>query len=191
MGNEFPSDIAFRRAADRTLSGNLDRKAKPRTELRHSKDDDTGNAANKNMLLHNSPSFLPACGLAGQAHLEAGAVEAWAVGGPSLVRRPTTGTPSGSLKSQEFSDRPTKSRIAGSVDQARRSAARVRSAGTPGAKKGRMSDPRPMDWIGGKLARSRRNSVAGCRPSFSMAGVLTSVGLPNPLERTGGEFSRT
>jgi hypothetical protein len=43
-----------------------------------------------------------------------------------------------------------KSRIAGSVDQARRSAARVRSEGTPEAKKGRMSDPVPIDSIGGK-----------------------------------------
>jgi len=55
------------------------------------------------------------------------------------------------LKSHEFSDKPMKLQIAGSVDQARRSAARVRSAGTPGAKKGRMSDSGPIDSIGGKL----------------------------------------
>jgi hypothetical protein len=38
------------------------------------------------------------------------------------------------LKSHEFSDRPTKSRIAGSEDEARRSAARAKSPGTPGVK---------------------------------------------------------
>ena len=41
----------------------------------------------------------------------------------------------GSLKSHPFSTRPTKSRMAGSADQARRSAARVNSGGTPGCRK--------------------------------------------------------
>src|SRR6516162_6938520 len=61
-----------------------------------------------------------------------------------------------------------KSRIAGSVDQARRSAARVRSAGTPGAKKGRMSDAAPIDSIGGKFAASKGDSVGEGCPGFAM-----------------------
>ena len=37
MGNEFPSDVAFCCADDRTLSHALDGEANPRAELRHSK----------------------------------------------------------------------------------------------------------------------------------------------------------
>src|SRR6516162_1706742 len=91
------------------------------------------------------------------------------------VREPNPGTPSGALKSQEFSDRPMKSRIAGSVDQARRSAARVRSAGAPGAKKGRMSDAARIDSVGGKFAASKGDSVGGGRPGFALDWVRTCV----------------
>ena len=53
---------------------------------------------------------------------------------------PNPGIESGALKSQEFSDRPTKSRIAGSALQARRRAARLSAAGTPRCRKALMSE---------------------------------------------------
>jgi hypothetical protein len=51
-----------------------------------------------------------------------------------------------------------KSRMAGSVAQARRSAARVNSDGTPGARKGRMSVAAGCVGIGGSFARSTSGS---------------------------------
>jgi hypothetical protein len=45
----------------------------------------------------------------------------------------------GALKSHAFSESPMKSRIFGSAAQARRSAARVNSSGTPEARKARIS----------------------------------------------------
>jgi hypothetical protein len=53
------------------------------------------------------------------------------------------------LRFDEFSERPTKSRIAGSANQARRSAARVSSTGTPAARNARMSEPASIASIGG------------------------------------------
>jgi len=82
-----------------------------------------------------------------------------------------------------------KSRIAGSVDQARRSAARVRSAGTPGAKKGRMSDAAPIDSIGGKFAASKGDSVGEGCPGFAMDWVRTCMASRSPLDTMGRENS--
>src|SRR5438132_1334281 len=78
----------------------------------------------------------------------------------AAVTEPNPGTPPGALKSHEFSDKPMKSRITGSADQARRSAARAKSAGTPAARKARMSAPAPIDSIGGKLAGSKGGRVS-------------------------------
>jgi len=52
---------------------------------------------------------------------------------PSIGPKPAIAP--GALKSQEFSDRPTKSRIAGSNDHTRRSAARAKSSATPVSRK--------------------------------------------------------
>ncbi len=65
----------------------------------------------------------------------------------------------GSVKSQAFSARPTKSRIAGSAVHTRRSAARVSSCGTPGERKARMSVAEVIDSSDGSLVRS--NSGGG------------------------------
>ena len=51
---------------------------------------------------------------------------------------------------------PTKSRIAGSAVHARRSAARVSSAGTPGCRKARMSVPPRSNSIDGRLREIER-----------------------------------
>jgi hypothetical protein len=67
---------------------------------------------------------------------------------------PKPGTPSGALKSQAFSASPMKLRIAGSADQARRSAARASSTGTPGCRKTRMSVLASIVSMGGKDERS-------------------------------------
>ena len=74
---------------------------------------------------------------------------------------PKPGAPPGAVKSHWFSANPMKSRMAGSVVQARRSAARVNSTGTPGARNARMSVAEVIDSIGGSFARSTRVSVAG------------------------------
>ena len=52
------------------------------------------------------------------------------------------------------------SRIAGSADHARRSAAPTKSEGTPAARKGRMSDPVPIEAIGGKPSGSKSDRVS-------------------------------
>ena len=82
-----------------------------------------------------------------------------------------------------------KSRIAGSVDQARRSAARVKSGGTPVAKKGRILDPGPSDSIVGKFVASKGGSVGGGCLNFSVASAWRCVASGSPLERMGGAIS--
>ena len=71
---------------------------------------------------------------------------------PYAARLPKPGMVSGLVKSQSFSCSPTKSRIAGSLIQARRSAARDSDTGTPGLRKSRMSVPAVIDSTGGRLA---------------------------------------
>src|SRR5215467_4899841 len=78
-----------------------------------------------------------------------------------MDREPNPGTPPSALKSHEFSDRPMKSRIAGSAVQARRSAARVSSGGTSGARKALMSEPDPIDLIGGSGVAGGGSPVIG------------------------------
>jgi len=67
---------------------------------------------------------------------------------------PKPGMAFGSLKSQAFSASPTKSRMAGSALQARRSAARLNSLGTPLRRKAAMSVAASIDSIGGSSERS-------------------------------------
>jgi len=78
-------------------------------------------------------------------------VSHWISSGAS---EPKPNIPSGALKSHEFSDSPIKSRMPGSLDQPRRSAARINSAGTPRARKPLRSVLSSMASIGGKLAGS-------------------------------------
>src|SRR6516162_8696504 len=54
-----------------------------------------------------------------------------------------------------------KLRMAGSVVQTRRSAARVSSNGTPGARKALMSEAPSIDSIGGRGAGARASTVVG------------------------------
>ena len=61
----------------------------------------------------------------------------------------------GSVKSQAFSASPTKSRIAGSAVHARRSAARVKSAGTPARRNARMSVPAVIEFDRRQGSRDR------------------------------------
>ena len=68
---------------------------------------------------------------------------------------PKPGTLSGLAKSHWFSAIPTKSRIVGSATHTRRSAARVSSSGTPGARNARMSLVEVIDSIGGKVRWDR------------------------------------
>src|SRR5690348_10832525 len=93
------------------------------------------------------------------------------------------GTPSDALKSEKFSDRSTKSRMAGSVAQARRSAARVTSGGTPGSRNGRMSEPGPIVSIGGNRAALKRATVAGSSLAVAVLGVSAAAASERPLER--------
>ena len=65
----------------------------------------------------------------------------------------------GSVKSHWFSAMPMKSRMAGSVVQARRNAALVSSAGTPFCRNARMSLPATMELIGGNVAGSKGGSA--------------------------------
>jgi hypothetical protein len=74
----------------------------------------------------------------------------------------------GSVKSHWFSAMPMKSRMAGSLVQARRSAALVSSAGTPDCRKARISLAAVMLSSGGRLARSM--SAAGASRRGSGAG---------------------
>src|SRR5262249_44237524 len=77
----------------------------------------------------------------------------------------------GALKSHEFSESPMKSRILGSAAHARRSAARVNSGGTPGARKARISVSAVVVLVGGsfvyraqnRAGRSRRRAFAAPR----------------------------
>src|SRR5689334_19980015 len=85
----------------------------------------------------------------------------------------------GALKSHEFSERPTKSRILGSLAHARRSAARVSSAGTPGARNARISVSAVMLSIGGSFARSNTAADGSGAPPRAGAASL-SLRSPSP-----------
>ena len=63
---------------------------------------------------------------------------------------------SGSVKSHWFSAMPMKSRMAGSVVQARRRAALVSSAGTPDCRKARMSLPAVIEFDGRQASPDRK-----------------------------------
>src|SRR5215468_9298957 len=82
---------------------------------------------------------------------------------------------SGALKSQSYSASPTKFLMLGSEAQVRRSAARVNSDGTPGARNARMSVSAVIDSIGGRLAGSNASS----------AGVVIGPPTPSPLAGKG------
>ena len=92
---------------------------------------------------------------------------------PSIGPKPAIAP--GALKSHEFSDRPTKSRIAGSNDHTRRSAARVKSSGTPVSRKARILDSAPTDSIVGKLAGSN-GSIFSLRLKRSRIGFRRRAG---------------
>jgi hypothetical protein len=68
-----------------------------------------------------------------------------------------------------------KSRIAGSVTQARLSAALVSSTGTPDPRNDRMSVLALIDWSGGKLARSQVAEVGD-----SVGGVAAVAWFKSP-----------
>ena len=117
-----------------------------------------------------------------------------------LVRRHRTepGHAAGAVKSHEFSDRPIKSRIAGSADQARRSAARVRSAGTPGGKKSadvgpgtdridRAAGRQDRTWL--RVAAARRDGAAAAagRARSRSCGGLPARGLGTLAARPARE----
>src|SRR5258705_13436308 len=68
-----------------------------------------------------------------------------------------------------------KSRIAGSVAHARRSAAFVSSTGTFDARNDRMSVPTVIDWSGGKLAGSKAGEAGE-----TVAGVATAAAFESP-----------
>src|SRR5690348_17481050 len=80
---------------------------------------------------------------------------------------PKPGIAEGSLKSQPFSTSPTKFLIAGSLVQARRSAARVSSGGTSGRRKAATLESAPIESSGGNGAGS----------DASFAGRTTSSGV--------------
>lgn len=104
-----------------------------------------------------------------------------------------------SLKSQPFSTGPTKSQIAGSELQARRSAARVNSGGTSGRRKAVTSVFAPIDSSGGRLARSKDSFLlvaASLLAAASPASVGTLAGTPSSAAgcslalRSGADCSR-
>ena len=97
----------------------------------------------------------------------------------SLPIGPKPGIAPGALKSHEFSDRPTKSRIMGSDDQTRRRAARVKSAGTPAARKALMSDPATIEFdrrqtrrVEQRLSFARRQSSSRGSGGSAATGIL-------------------
>src|SRR5712664_1134528 len=97
---------------------------------------------------------------------------AWAkrAGKLSLSSRgPKPGIESGSLKSHWFSAMPMKSRMAGSLAQAWRNAARVNSAGTRLCRKPRMSVSTVIVSIDGRLAGSKGSSTASIRGCAKVA----------------------
>src|ERR1700719_1904565 len=80
----------------------------------------------------------------------------------------------GSLKSHWLSAMPRKSRIAGSADQALRSAARVNSGGTSACRYWRISLSATIDSIGGRLAGSKAGEE-GAGDGTTVSGDATSV----------------
>src|SRR5262252_2085471 len=106
---------------------------------------------------------------------------------------------SGALKSQSYSASPTKFLMLGSEAQVRRSAARVNSDGTPGARNPRMSVSAVIDSIGGRLARSnvgstgagtsRDKAAAGSGPAgiFAFDGIGT---FADSVSRTASRLRR-
>ena len=81
---------------------------------------------------------------------------------------PKPGIAPGSLKSHWFSAMPMKSRMAGSLVHALRSAARVSSGGTPARRNAMMSVSAAIESMGGRLARSNGSSlVASADNSFA------------------------
>ena len=89
---------------------------------------------------------------------------------------PKPGTLSGLAKSHWFSAMPTKSRIVGSDTQTRRSAARVSSSGTPGARKARISLIAVIDSIDGKVAGSNSGgSASPCADAGTFAPQLIAA----------------
>src|ERR1043165_2312841 len=84
---------------------------------------------------------------------------------------PNPGIAFGSVKSQAFSDSPTKSRIAGSDVHTRRSAARVSSTGTPSRRNAVTSVSALIDSSGGRGAGSN----AGVAGVFATAAGAASV----------------
>ena len=92
---------------------------------------------------------------------------------------PKPGIASGALKSQAFSESPTKSRIAGSAAQARRSAAWVSSAGTPRARNARMSVPASID-----STRRQARGIEGLRCRLAVAAPLAGARASSPARAT-------
>jgi len=139
-------------------------------------------------LFCNAASLADAAGFGSGTAIAAGAGDAGAASAASgsrasaatrrrtssPVSAPNPGTPSGAVKSQAFSASPTKSRIAGSAIQARRSAARATAAGTPDARKGLRSVAPLIDSIGGSGISAAVTRTAGASgavsPSVSCGG---------------------
>ena len=84
---------------------------------------------------------------------------------------PKPGMALGSVKSHAFSASPTKSRIVGSADQARRSAARLSSAGIPLRKNSVMSVAAVIESTEGNFDRSISGSEAASAVSGDAAAV--------------------
>src|SRR6185437_13097713 len=94
------------------------------------------------------------------------------------------------LKSQALSERPTKSRTAGSVDQARRSAAGLTSAGTPAARNGWRSDPGPIESREGKQAGSNGGSTSLATGVAKAAGASSAARSWLGWRLSGGAAAR-
>src|SRR6266849_9648058 len=88
---------------------------------------------------------------------------------------------------------PMKSRILGSVTHTRRRAARVSSAGTPGARKGRMSVDAVIDSIDGSAERSTAggegSAAASPRAAGSDADVLRNDDVSDGTDASAGALA--
>src|SRR5262249_49942199 len=96
----------------------------------------------------------------------------------------------GAVKSQAFSDSPTKSPIFGSAAPPRRSAARVSSAGAPGARRGRISRAAGIVAIGGGFGGSNVVSDGSGAPGSPGAASL-SVRRSSPDSALAGSGTGT
>ena len=95
---------------------------------------------------------------------------------------PKPGIALGSVKSQAFSESPTKSRMAGSAVHARRSAARVSSGGTPGIRKARTSLADVIESSEGSLLKSNAGLVAAGNS------IVEPVPMPDPIRDVVAAF---